>query len=116
AICIVFSSLLRINMLYQPNSLDILCWTAFYYTIIEYITSEKTKWLYIAAIVFAFGFLNKYNILFLLIGLLPALLLSGQRKILAKKELYFAFSLGLILILPNILWQYNNQFPVVHHM
>lgn len=116
ATCILFSSLLRINMLYQPNSLDILCWTAFYYVVILYITTEKTKWLYVAAVVFAFGFLNKYNILFLLIGLLPALLLSGQRRILAEKNLYFALILGLVLILPNLLWQYNNQFPIVHHM
>ncbi|ABQ04903.1 glycosyltransferase family 39 protein [Flavobacterium johnsoniae] len=116
AMCIVFSSLLRINMLYQPNSFDVLCWTAFYYILIQYIISEKPKWLYIGAVVFAFGFLNKYNILFLLIGLLPALILSKQRKILAEKKLYFALFLGLILILPNLLWQYNNQFPIVHHM
>ncbi|KLT67715.1 glycosyltransferase family 39 protein [Flavobacterium sp. ABG] len=116
ATCIAFSSLLRINMLYQPNSLDVLCWTAFYYVIIQYITTENTKWFYIAAVVFAFGFLNKYNILFLLIGFLPALLLSGQRRILTKKKLYFALILGLLLILPNLLWQYNNQFPIIHHM
>jgi hypothetical protein len=116
AMCIVFSSLLRINMLYQPNSFDVLCWTAFYYILIQYIVSEKPKWLYIGAVVFAFGFLNKYNILFLLIGLLPALILSKQRKILAEKKLYFALFLGLILILPNLLWQYNNHFPIVHHM
>lgn len=116
AICIVFSSLLRINMLYQPNSLDVLCWTAFYYVVIQYITTEKSKWLYIGAAVFAFGFLNKYNILFLLIGLLPAFLFSNQRRIFAEKKLYLALILGLFLILPNILWQYNNHFPIVHHM
>ncbi|MCD0470757.1 glycosyltransferase family 39 protein [Flavobacterium sp. JAS] len=116
ATCVLFSALLRLNTLYQPNSLDVLCWTGFYYVIIQYFATKKTKWLYIGAIVFAFGFLNKYNILFLLIGLLPALLLSKQRQVLAKKELYFALLLGLILILPNLLWQYNNQFPIVHHM
>jgi hypothetical protein len=116
ATCILFSSLLRINTLYQPNSLDILCWTGFYYVIIQYFITEKTKWLYIGAIVFAFGFLNKYNILFLLLGLLPALLLSKQRQVLAKKDVYLALLLGLLLILPNLLWQYNNQFPIVHHM
>ena len=116
ATCIVFSCLLRLNMLYQPNSLDVLCWTAFYYVIIQYITSQNKKWFYIGAVVFAFGFLNKYNILFLLIGLLPALLLSNQRKILAEKKVYFALVLGLLLILPNLIWQYNNQFPIVHHM
>ncbi|WP_276378533.1 glycosyltransferase family 39 protein [Flavobacterium sp. H4147] len=116
ALCIVFSALLRINMLYQPNSVDVLSWTAFYYVVIQYISSEKPKWLYIGAVVFAFGFLNKYNILFLLIGLFPALLLSKQRKILAEKKLYFALILGILLILPNLLWQYNNNFPIVHHM
>ena len=116
ATCILFSSLLRINMLYQPNSLDVLCWTAFYYVVIQYITTEEKKWFYIGAVIFAFGFLNKYNILFLLIGLFPALLLSEQRKILTEKKLYLALILGLILILPNLLWQYNNHFPIVHHM
>ncbi|OMQ09503.1 glycosyltransferase family 39 protein [[Flexibacter] sp. ATCC 35103] len=116
ATCILFSSLLRINMLYQPNSLDVLCWTGFYYVIIQYISTQKPKWFFIGAIVFVFGFLNKYNILFLLIGLLPALLLSGQRKILVEKKLYAALILGLLLIMPNILWQFNNHFPIVHHM
>lgn len=116
ALCILFSSLLRINMLYQPNSFDVLCWTLFYYILIQYVASEKSKWLYIGAVVFAFGFLNKYNILFLLIGLLPAIILSKQRKIFAEKKLYFALILGLLLILPNLLWQYNNHFPIVHHM
>ncbi|OIV42065.1 glycosyltransferase family 39 protein [Flavobacterium johnsoniae] len=116
ATCIVFSALLRINMLYQPNSFDVLCWTTFYYIIIQYIISEKPKWFYIGSIVFAFGFLNKYNILFMLIGLLPALILSKERKILTEKKLYFALTLGILLILPNLLWQYNNHFPIVHHM
>lgn len=116
ALCILFSALLRINMLYQPNSFDVLCWTLFYYILIQYVFTEKPKWLYIGAVVFAFGFLNKYNILFLLIGLLPAIILSKQRKIFAEKKLYFALILGLVLILPNLLWQYNNHFPIVHHM
>ncbi|WP_343696916.1 glycosyltransferase family 39 protein [Flavobacterium sp.] len=116
ALCILFSALLRINMLYQPNSFDVLSWTLFYYILIQYFAAEKPKWLYIGAVVFAFGFLNKYNILFLLIGLLPAILISKQRKIFAEKQLYFALILGLLLILPNLLWQYNNHFPIVHHM
>ncbi|SFD10761.1 glycosyltransferase family 39 protein [Flavobacterium phragmitis] len=116
ALGIVFSSLLRLNMLYQPNSLDVLCWTLFYYILIQYITSEKNNWLYLGAFVFAFGFLNKYNILFLLLGLIPAIILSNQRKILVKKELYFALIMGFLFILPNLLWQYRNHFPIVHHM
>ena len=40
--------------------------------IIKYISQQQFKWLYYAAITFAFGFLNKYNIVFAVIGLLPA--------------------------------------------
>jgi hypothetical protein len=116
ATCILFSALLRLNILYQPNSLDVLSWTAFYFVVINYFNSKKPQWLFVAAIVFAVGFLNKYNIVFLLFGLLPAVLLTEQRKVFIQKKLYAALFLGLLIILPNLLWQYNNNFPVVHHL
>src|SRR5690606_26337042 len=81
ASCILFSAILRLNLLYQPNSMDVLSWTAFYYVVIRYITHHQTKWLFLGAVVFALGFLNKYNFAFLLIGLFPALLLSEHRSL-----------------------------------
>jgi len=77
---------------------------------------KKTKWLFIGALVFALGFLNKYNFLFLLAGLFPAIALSPQRKLFAKKEFIQSALLALLLILPNIIWQCNNHFPVYDHM
>lgn len=116
ATCVLFSALLRLNTLHQPNSFDVLSWTAFYFVIIKYVKSDNTKWLFIGAVVFAVGFLNKYNIAFLLIGLLPAVLLTEHRRIFAKKEFYFSLLVGLVIILPNLLWQFNNNFPVIHHL
>jgi len=116
ASCILFSAILRLNLLYQPNSMDVLSWTAFYYVVIRYITHHQTKWLFLGAVVFALGFLNKYNFAFLLIGLFPALLLSEHRSLFKEKKFYLAILLGFVLILPNLIWQYNNSFPVMHHM
>jgi len=116
ATCVLFSMLLRINTLYQPNSFDVLCWTFFYFVLIKYIKTENSKWVFIGAVVFAIGFLNKYNIIFLLIGLMPSLLISEQRKIFLNTRLYLAVMLGLILISPNLIWQYKNDFPVFHHL
>ena len=113
---VLFSALLRLNTLYQPNSLDVLCWTAFYFFVIKYFNTAKPKWLYIAVMVFVVGFLNKYNIIFLLIGFLPAILLTEQRSIFFKQHFYKAALAGLLLILPNLFWQYNNDFPIVHHL
>ena len=116
AICVLFSTQLRMNILFQPNSLDILCWTTFYLIVILYLQTEKPKWLYMAALVFSIGFLNKYNITFLVIGLLPAILFTPYRKIFIKKEFYFTCIIAFLLILPNLFWQYKNNFPVFHHL
>jgi hypothetical protein len=116
ATCILFSALLRLNFLFQPNSLDVLCWTTFYFLLIKYINTGRAKWLFLCGLVFAIGFLNKYNIGFLLFGLIPAILFSRQRKILKEKSLGLAVLLSLFLILPNLIWQYNNHFPVFHHL
>src|SRR5690606_1598332 len=100
AVAVLFSALLRINILYQPNSLDILCWTLLYFFLIKYIRYNNNHWLYWAALTFAIGFLNKYNIVFLLLGMLPALLLTGQRKIFLTQHFYLSVILVLTLILP----------------
>ena len=113
---ILLSVLLRINMLFQPTSLEVLLWTFIYYTLIKYFNSEKVKWLYIAAVIFGIGFLNKYNIAFSVLGMIPAVLLTKQRKIFLQPHLYLAGLLALLIMLPNLLWQYSNGFPVIHHM
>lgn len=116
ATCVLLSALLRINLLFQPNSLDILSWTSVYYFLIKYFNTQKTKWIFIAAIAFAIGFLNKYNIAFLAVALFPAILLTQQSKIFTKKIFYISILVCLLLILPNLLWQYNNNFPVFQHL
>jgi hypothetical protein len=115
-IAVLFSALARINMLYQPNSLDVLCWTLLLYLLIRYIQTQKTSLLYACALVFALGFLNKYNIIFLVVALVPALLISSRREIFARPALYGAALLAILLIAPNIYWQWSNDWPVYQHM
>lgn len=116
ASCVTFSALFRLNVLYQPNSLDVLCWTLLFYFVIKYLNRNQAKWIYLIAITFAIGFLNKYNIFFLILGIIPAVLLTNERKIFVNKNLYYGIALAFILVLPNIVWQFNNNFPVIHHM
>ena len=113
---IIFSALLRLNILYQPNSADVLFWTACYFCLIRYIQSEKNKFLYLAGLYIGLGMLNKYNILFCVAGLIPALIITQQRKIFTKKELYWAAGIALLVFSPNLIWQIQHQFPVFGHM
>ncbi len=116
AVALTFSAITRINILFQPNSLDILLWTLLYFAILKHINSENDKWLWVAALAFGFGFLNKYNVAFLLLGLLPALLVTEYRRLFFNRTFYWAMALAFVIILPNLIWQYQNSFPVFHHM
>lgn len=116
AIAVMFSALLRLNILFQPNSFDILAWTFVYFCILKYCSREQNKWLWFAAIGFALGILNKYNIAFQMLGLLPALMLTKQRNVFLKPAFYWALILAFLIIFPNLYWQYKNGFPIIYHM
>lgn len=116
ATALTFSALARINMLFQPNSFDILAWTFVCYALIRHINTNQNRWLYLMAIGFGIGFLNKYNIVFLVAGIFPALLFTRNSRILNNGHFYAAGILALIIVSPNLYWQYEHNWPVLHHM
>lgn len=116
--CLAFlcSAFLRIHILFQPNFLDAFFWTLSSYFIICCIDSDNKKYLYYLGICFGFGILGKYTMAFYIISFLAAMLLTSQRKWLLNPHFYFAMLLGLIICSPNLFWQYEHHFPVMHHM
>ncbi len=112
----LLSPVLRLNILFQPNTLDVFSYTLVYYTLIKYFNTLSNKWIYATAIAAAIGFLCKYNIVFLVAALAPALLITRDRRIFTNKHLYIAAALALVLVTPNLLWQYNNGFPTIKQL
>lgn len=116
SLAVLVSVILRINILFQPNSLDIFFWTLTYFSIIKYINTNNTKWFFVTALAVGFGILCKYNIIFLILGLLPALLFTEHRKIVKHKNLYISIGIAFIIVLPNLIWQYQNNLPTLHQL
>ena len=112
----IFGGYLRMHFLFQPNFLEIFFWTMMAYTIIRFIQTGKNKWLYAAGISVGLGMMSKYSVAFFAASILTGLLLTKQRTLFKNKHLYFAFAIALIIFLPNMIWQYRQHFPVVHHM
>jgi len=112
----IFSVFARINILFQPNSFDILAWTCVFYFLIRFIDQERPVWLFLMMISFVLGFYNKYNIIFLLTGIFMAFMITDLRKVFITRYFYMILSIGIILLIPNLLWQYKHQFPVISHM
>ncbi len=110
------SGFLRMNILFQPNFLDLFFWTLSTYLIIRWIDTDQRKWLYYLGISFGLGMLGKYSTAFYIISFLVGLLFTNRRKVLFSLPFYLAMLPGFLLFLPNLLWQIDHHFPVMHHM
>lgn len=116
ALGILFSAYLRIHFLFQPNFLDIFFWTLSAYFLVRFSKTDVNKHLFYLAVSLALGWYSKYSVLFFIAALLLALLLSHHRKVFLRKSFWLALLLGVILIAPNVVWQYWHNWPLFHHM
>jgi Dolichyl-phosphate-mannose-protein mannosyltransferase len=116
AIGIIVTAYMRVHFLFQPNILDVFFWTLAAYYLLQYIVTHQNKYLYLLSIALALGWYGKYSILFFVVAMIIALLLTKHRILFAKLIFWKAVLLGIVLIIPNLLWQYYHNFPLVHHM
>jgi hypothetical protein len=102
--------------LFQPVVFDQLWWVLTVYLIIRYINTSSPVYIYLLGAVIGIGLLTKYTMAFFAISLILGLLLTKQRKILWNWHILFAALIALLLFLPNLIWQFQHNLPVVTHM
>lgn len=113
---ILSPSFLHSNALFQPVSFNHFFWLLAGYFILLMIKRNDPKfWIWIG-IAFGIGFLNKYSIVFFCAAFSISLLISKHRTLYKSKYFPFALLLGFSIILPNLLWQIQNNWPVLMHM
>jgi len=103
------------NNSFMPLVFDQLFWIICFYILVYFSILPENKFIYYLAISLSFGFLTKVSILLLIAGLSIAIILV-QINILRKKHFYLAFALFLIIISPNVYWQYIHGFPSIGHI
>lgn len=116
SLAILFSVILRLNLLFQPNSFDVFFWTLTYFTIVKYINTRNAKWLLWTGVSIGLGLLSKYNIIFLVLGVLPALVLTEHIRVFKTRYFYLSLLIAFLIVLPNLYWQYSNHFPTVYQL
>ncbi|MFW5657162.1 MAG: glycosyltransferase family 39 protein, partial [Bacteroidota bacterium] len=107
---------LRSNSLFQPVTFNQFFWLLSAYSLIRLIRTQNGKLWLLLFLVWGVGFMNKYSIAFFIVAALAGLLLTPQRKLLLSKYFFSGGVLGLLIIFPNLLWQYNHNWPLVSHM
>lgn len=112
----VFDGYLRLFFLFQPNFLEVFFWTAIAYNLFRFIQTKENIHLYLFGICVGLGMLSKYSVAFYTLALVAGLLFTRHRNIFANKHFYFAALIALLILSPNIVWQYSHNFPVITHM
>ncbi|MCB9081081.1 MAG: glycosyltransferase family 39 protein [Lewinellaceae bacterium] len=107
---------LRTGMLFQPVVFDVFFWTLGSWFLVRYLRSHHPVNLYGFAVALGIGMLNKYLIGVFLLALIPALLISSESGVFRRRDFWLATGLALIIVAPNLFWQWNNGLPIVAHM
>jgi 4-amino-4-deoxy-L-arabinose transferase-like glycosyltransferase len=116
-ICILaFLPFYRNHTLFQPVAFDQFFWTLGFYFIIKFINSQNKKFLILLGITLGLGLMNKYTILVWSFGLFIGLFFYEKGTIYKNKWLYISAFIALIIFLPNIIWQMQNDFPLLKHL
>ncbi|WP_306350556.1 ArnT family glycosyltransferase [Flavobacterium sp. '19STA2R22 D10 B1'] len=103
----------RAHQLFQPVVFSQLFWVLSFYLLIRFNKTLDKKYLWYLTVSLSFGFLTKYDILFFIAGLPALFIFRRTRRALLNSYLLGYISLFLVLISPNIWWQYVHDFPVI---
>ncbi|MDO7853768.1 glycosyltransferase family 39 protein [Hymenobacter convexus] len=115
-VCYLASAFARLNMLFQPNSFEVLGFVLALYALVCFEQERRPRYLYLLGAALGLGLLNKYTTLFFIAALGGALLLTNWRRLLLNRHFWGAAGLALLLWLPNALWQIRHGIPFLHHM
>jgi hypothetical protein len=101
---------------FMPVYIDVVFWTFIIYLIIRYVNTNSEKTLILLGIVAGMSLLNKYLIGILFLSLLIVIPFTENRKIFQNRNFWYGIAGGILIFLPNLIWQFVNGFPVINHM
>ena len=104
---------------FQYSSFDYLWWTLAAYFLIRLLKSENSRWWLAIGAALGMGLETKYTTLFLIAGILGALLLTPARRYFLDRWFWAGFALAILIFLPNFVWQVRHDFisyQFLHHI
>ncbi|MDX2135553.1 MAG: glycosyltransferase family 39 protein [Saprospiraceae bacterium] len=107
---------LLFDTLFTVNVFDQFFWCLIAFLFIKMIKEDNPKIWIPLGITSGLAFLNKYLVLYLMAGFLMGILLGGNRKIIVHKHFLVGVLAGILVISPNIYWQYAHGWPVFYHI
>lgn len=113
-LCIIIAPAFgRSQQLFQPVVFGQLFWVLSFYQLVCYSKYLDKKYLFYLTLFTSIGLLFKYDLLFFIFGLSSLFFFKRTRERLLKQNIWLFIFVGFLIVLPNIYWQYSNNFPVL---
>lgn len=96
--------------LMQYVSFDYLAWVACSYFFILLCRSRDPRWWLAIGACIGLGMLTKYSMLVCAFAIAASVLFTDLRTQLRSKWLWFGVAISLLIFLPNLIWQFQNDF------
>lgn len=94
----------------------LLCWAVALYAFLRAIDDPRWRWAVLAGIAFGFGLEAKYAMFYLVLCAgIAAILSKDARRVVLSGRGAAILVIGLLLLLPNVLWNAAHHFPTVAH-
>lgn len=106
----------RNHTLFQPVVFDQLFWTIGSFLLIRYLNRGKSSLLLWIGLVAGLGLLNKTTMLFWGMGIAIGLLFHRKAVVYKSKEIWLGGLIAFVIFLPNLLWQWQHDFPIFDHL
>ncbi|MFD2288418.1 hypothetical protein GJU39_03965 [Pedobacter petrophilus] len=108
---------LATSYLLQPVVFDEFFWALLAFSALRFQQTQKPGFIYLAAFTLGFGMLNKYTIVMYLAAIVLAWLIIYNRQLkLGWKKLIGPGLLLILIIVPNVLWQWFYGFPIFSYL
>src|ERR1700752_4575177 len=101
---------------FQYTTFDYLWWVLIAYFAIRLLKEDNPRWWLAIGATIGVGFLTKYTMGFYLCGVLGGLVFTRGRRYLASGWFWGGMTIGLIICLPNLLWQVKHGFISLHFL
>ncbi len=102
---------LALGNFYSLNAFEPLFWTGCAYCLVRLINGGAWSWWLWFGLLAGLGVENKHSMTFFGLGLVGAILLTGERRELARPGIWLGGLLAFALALPNIVWQIQHHWP-----
>jgi hypothetical protein len=115
-VCVLaFLPFYRNHTLFQPVAFDQLFWLSGIFFLIRYFNTGDRKFMILLGINAGLGLMNKYTFLLWGAGLVIGLLFYDRGRLFTNRWLYIAGAIAALILLPNIIWQFQHHLPILLH-